>query len=75
LVILDHQAVGLGDSAPRTRAQLRDEREPLADVVTSDKEVKVLVEVPGIDKKDIKINAYHNSVEISTVDTSQSIGV
>jgi HSP20 family protein len=47
----------------------------LADVVTSDKEVKVVVEVPGIDKKDIKINAYHNSVEISTVDTSQSIGV
>jgi HSP20 family protein len=45
----------------------------LADVVTSDKEVKVVVEVPGIDKKDIKINAYHNSVEISTADTSQSI--
>ena len=45
----------------------------MADVVTSDKEVKVVVEVPGIDKKDIKINAYHNSVEISTADTSQSI--
>jgi HSP20 family protein len=45
----------------------------LADVVTSDKEVKVVVEVPGIDKKDIKINAYLNSVEISTADTLQSI--
>jgi HSP20 family protein len=43
----------------------------LADVVTSDKEIKVVVEVPGIDEKDIKINTYHNSVEISTADTSQ----
>ena len=46
----------------------------MADVVTSDtsdKEVKVVVEIPGIDKKDIKVNAYDNSVEISTADTSQ----
>ena len=43
----------------------------MADVVTSDKEVKVVVKIPGIDKKDIKVNAYDNSVEISTADTSQ----
>lgn len=66
----------LGDSssASGTRVQLRSEKEPLADVVTSDtsdKEVKVVVEIPGIDKKDIKVNAYDNSVEISTADTSQ----
>jgi HSP20 family protein len=61
-----------GVSAPgSTRAQLRAEREPLADVVTSDKEVKVVVEMPGIDKKDIKVNVYDNSVEIFTTDTSQ----
>jgi HSP20 family protein len=62
---------GLGGSAPGARAQLRAEREPLADVVTSDKEVKVVVEMPGIDKKDIKVNAYDSSVEIFTTDTSQ----
>jgi HSP20 family protein len=61
-----------GVSVPgETRAQLRAEREPLADVVTSDKEVKVVVEMPGIDKKDIKVNVYDNSVEIFTTETSQ----
>lgn len=65
--------LGGGDvSSPgATRALLRSEREPLADVVTSDKEVKVVVEMPGIDKKDIKVNIYDNSVEIFTTDTSQ----
>ena len=65
--------LGGGDvSSPgATRAMLRSEREQLADVVTSDKEVKVVVEMPGIDKKDIKVNIYDNSVEIFTTDTSQ----
>src|ERR671918_3076389 len=46
-------AGGLGgvSSPGATRALLRSEREPLADVVTSNKEVKVVVEMPGIDKK------------------------
>jgi HSP20 family protein len=60
-----------GVSAPGATRELRAEREPLADVVTSDKEVKVVVEMPGIDKKDIKVNVYDNSVEIFTTDTSQ----
>jgi HSP20 family protein len=47
------------------------EIEPLSDITTTNKEVKVVVEMPGIDKKDIKINAYDNSVEISTADTAQ----
>ena len=68
-------AGGLGSSssgAPGSmRAQLRAEREPLADVVISDKEVKVVAEMPGIDKKEIKVNAYDNSVEIFTADTSE----
>jgi HSP20 family protein len=66
-------ASGLGSGAApgSMRAQLRAEREPMADVVTSEKEVKVVVEMPGIDKKDIKVNAYDNSVEIFTANTSQ----
>ena len=64
--------LGGGVSSPgATRALLRSEREPLADVVISDNEVKVVVEMPGIDKKDIKVNIYDNSVEIFTTDTSQ----
>jgi HSP20 family protein len=47
---------------------MTDEREPLADVVTSDKEVKVIVEIPGVNKESIKINAYDNSLEVMTND-------
>lgn len=51
--------------------QLTSEREPLADVVTTDKEVKVIAEMPGIGKEDIKVNAYDNSVEISTAEKAE----
>ena len=47
---------------------ITDEREPLADVVASDKEVKVIVEIPGVNKESIKINAYDNSLEVTTND-------
>ena len=33
-------------------------QEPLVDVTTIDKEVKVIAEIPGVDKQNIKINAY-----------------
>lgn len=46
------------------------EREPLADVITSEKDIKVTVEMPGISKQDIKINAYDSSVEVSTTETA-----
>src|ERR671921_1473833 len=51
--------------------QLTSEREPLADVVSTDKEVKVVVEMPGINKEDIKVNAFDNTVEISTSEKSE----
>jgi HSP20 family protein len=40
------------------------EREPLAEVNIYDKEVKVVLEMPGASKDHIKIRAYDNSVEI-----------
>ena len=43
------------------------EREPLADVTTTNKEVKVTVEMPGVSKQDIKINVQDGSVEVSTI--------
>ena len=42
------------------------EREPLVDVSSTDKEVKVVAEMPGVKKENIKINAYDNSVEITS---------
>ena len=47
------------------------EREPLADVTTTDKEVKVVVEMPGVSKENIRINANDNSVEVTTTGTDR----
>ena len=44
------------------------EREPLVDISTTDKEVKIIAEMPGIKKENIKINAYEDSVEIISND-------
>jgi HSP20 family protein len=45
--------------------QITAEIEPLVDMITSDKEIKVVVELPGVNKENIKVNSYDNSVEIS----------
>jgi HSP20 family protein len=60
----------LGATGTTSTAQpiITDQREPLADVVASDKEVKVIVEIPGVNKESIKINAYDNSLEVTTTD-------
>ena len=57
---------GGGDSF--TRPLISSEREPLADVTTSNTDVKVIVEMPGVSNDKIKINAYDNSVEIKSDD-------
>jgi len=44
------------------------EREPLVDVSSTDKEVKIVAEMPGVKKEHIKINAYENTVEITSDD-------
>jgi HSP20 family protein len=51
-----------------TRPLISSERQPLADVTTTDKEVKVVVEMPGVSKENIKVNAYDNTVEVTTTD-------
>jgi HSP20 family protein len=59
---------GFAGTGITTERLIRDEREPLADIVSSDKEVKVIVEIPGVNKESIKINAYDNSLEVTTND-------
>ena len=51
-----------------TRPLISSEREPLADITTSNKEVKVVLEMPGVSKDKIKISAYDNTVEIKSDD-------
>src|ERR671915_1622002 len=56
-----------------TPPTLTAEREALADVTTTDKDVKVTVEMPGVSKQDIKINVQDSSVEVSTIECIQEV--
>jgi len=53
----------------RPSVDIKEEREPLVDVISTDGEIKVVAEVPGVDKKDIKLYASEKALTIS-VDTS-----
>ncbi|MDH5811702.1 MAG: archaeal heat shock protein Hsp20 [Candidatus Methanomethylicaceae archaeon] len=49
----------------RPRLGIREEREPLVDVITTENEVKVFAELPGIEKEDIKLQGTPTTLTIS----------
>lgn len=49
----------------RSWKAIQDKREPLVDVVSSGKEVRVIVEMPGVNKEDIDVTVNENSMTIS----------
>jgi len=51
--------------------QVKEEREPLVDIVDTNSEIHVVVELPGVEKSDIKLHGTEDSITIS-VDTPQS---
>lgn len=51
-----------------TQPEISGETEPLVDVTTIDKEIKVVVEMPGVNKNNIKINAYDSILEVKSED-------
>ncbi len=51
--------------ATKSLQQISAEREPLVDLNTTDKEVKVVLEIPGMKKENIKINVFDEAVEIT----------
>lgn len=59
---------GLGFGIGPSKAQIAGEMEPMIDVVTTYKEVKVTVEMPGVSKDKIKIDAYDSTVEVKSED-------
>jgi HSP20 family protein len=66
-----------GNLRPSTRARpweppfnLREEREPLVDVLEGDREIRVVAELPGVEKEDIKLHATERTLTIS-VDTAK----
>ncbi len=55
-----------GNVQPSRRGpMIKEEREPLVDVVNTNGEVKVVAELPGVDKKEIKLHAYDDTLTIS----------
>jgi HSP20 family protein len=61
---LKPEAFGL----PKPSLDVKEEREPLIDVITTNGEVKVIAELPGVEKEDIKLHGTGDSLTIS-VDT------
>jgi HSP20 family protein len=49
----------------RPHLDIKEKRDPLADVMTTDNEVKVVLELPGVEKKDIKMRGTEDSLIVS----------
>jgi HSP20 family protein len=65
-VVREFGNVRRGEGRPSKAIQ--DKREPLVDVISSGKEVRVIAEMPGVNKEDINVTVNEKSVVIS-VDT------
>lgn len=63
---LKHEPFGL----TRPSLDVKEEREPLVDVISTDNEVKVVAELPGVEKNDIQLHGTENALTIS-VDTPE----
>lgn len=64
-----------GNIKPETRVgrpslDIREQREPLVDVLETDDEVKVIAELPGVEKRDINLHGSEHRLRIS-VDAPQ----
>lgn len=54
----------------RSGPEVKEEREPLVDVIETNGEVRVVVELPGVEKKDIELHGTEDSLTI-TVDNPE----
>jgi HSP20 family protein len=48
-----------------------EEREPMIDVLATEGHIKVTVEMPGVEKDKIKIDAYDNTVEVRSLESTR----
>nr|MDO8135741.1 Hsp20/alpha crystallin family protein [Candidatus Njordarchaeum guaymaensis] len=49
----------------KPRIDVRNEREPLIDVTSTNGDVKVIAELPGVEKTDIKLTATEDTLTVS----------
>jgi HSP20 family protein len=50
---------------------VKEKREPLTDIIPNDNEIRVIIELPGVEKEDIKLSGTEDKLTIS-VDTPES---
>ena len=62
------QKMGFGPAKPSLT--VKEEREPLVDVITEGNQIRVVAELPGVEKSDINLQCSENELTI-TVDTPQ----
>lgn len=62
---------GLNADVRPPRPEIREEREPMIDVLTTEGNVKATVEMPGVEKDKIKINAYDSKVEVRSLEPTR----
>ena len=49
----------------RSGPQVKEEREPLVDIIETNGEIHIVVELPGVEKKDIKLHGTEDTLNIS----------
>jgi HSP20 family protein len=49
----------------RLGPQVKEEREPLVDIIETNEEIHIVVELPGVEKKDIKLHGTEDTLSIS----------
>jgi HSP20 family protein len=59
------------DISPTSR-EIGEEKDPMIDVFASESNVKVTVEMPGVEKDKIKIDAYDNTVEVRSLEPTRN---
>jgi HSP20 family protein len=68
---IHNKNVGQSINSDSDKPQISIERDSLSDITTTEKEVKIVLEMPGINEEDIRINTYDDTkVEIKTADNS-----
>jgi len=60
-----------GTKLGKPHMDLKEKREPLTDVMDADKNIRVIVELPGVEKDDIKLSGTDDKLTIS-VDTTKN---
>ena len=63
---------GLNAEVKPSRSKIGEEREPMIDVLSMEGNVRVTVEMPGVEKEKIKIDAYDNTVEIISLEPTRN---